>query len=152
MIHEVRIYDGQGNLKDVVQPVFDYETKAIGNVTKKECPECKKTTKLKGNQKFCTPDCAKANKTRKERARREERKRLEEAKPVVPCHLCGQPVTGGRRKYCGEICDQKARKIKAMNKQRKTQEIIKLKRAEWKNEQTQTANTGEERGIFATEN
>ena len=133
MIHEVRIYDGQGNLKDVVQPVFDYQTKAIGNVTKKECPECKKITKLKGNQKFCGADCAKANKARKEKARREERKRLEEAKPVVPCEICGEPVTGTRVKYCGEICDQKARKIKAMNKQQRTNEIIKLKREEMRN-------------------
>jgi len=133
MIHEVRIYDGQGNLKDVVHPVFDYQAKAIGNVTKKECPECKKITKLKGNQKFCGTDCAKANKARKEKARREERKRLAEAKPVVPCALCGQPVARMRKKYCGEVCDQKARKIKAMNKQKRTNEAIKIKREEMRN-------------------
>jgi len=136
LIHEVKIFDGDGNLKKIIQPVFDYEFKAMGNVTKKQCPECKKTTKLKGNQKFCGPDCARANKQRKEKARRAERKRLEAAKPIVPCELCGQPVTGMRKKYCGEVCDQRARKIKAMNKQQRINALIKIKREEISNDQS----------------
>ena len=136
MIHQVKIFDGDGNLKKIIQPVFDYEFKAMGNVTKKKCPECKKTTRLKGNQKFCSPDCASSNKQRKEKARRAERKRLEEAKPIVPCELCGSAVKGKRKKYCGEACDQRARKIKAMNKQQQTNELIKIKREELRHEES----------------
>jgi len=139
LIHEVKIFDGDGNLKKIIQPVFDYDFKAMGNVTKKQCPECKKTTKLKGNQKFCTAECARRHKQKKEKARRDERNRFKAAKPIVPCELCGQPVTGMRKKYCGEVCDQRARKIKAMNKQQRTNELIKIKREELQNEQTHIA-------------
>jgi hypothetical protein len=136
MLHEVRVYDGQGNLKKTIQPVFDYEAKAIGNKTKKSCAntKCGKTSNLKGNQRYCSPDCARDTKQRKEKARRAERKKLEEAKPVVPCEICGDPVKGTRKKYCSEDCDQKARRMKAMNKEARTREIIRLKRLELANE------------------
>ena len=52
-MHEVKIFDGNGNLKEIIQPVFDYDCKSLGRTRTKPCQECGKTAKLLGNQKFC---------------------------------------------------------------------------------------------------
>ncbi len=129
MIHEVRIFDGEGNLKDVVQPVFDYSFDSIGAVSMKVCPECKHQAELKGNQKFCSPDCSKKYKSRKDKAKRKAKKELEDAKPIVLCKVCGvEPVTGRRVLYCSDTCDHRARKIKAMSKDKAIKESLRIKR------------------------
>ena len=135
-MHEVRVFDGQGNLKEIIQPVFDYEAKAIGKTTNKKCPECKKISKFKGNQKFCGTDCARASKCRKEKAMRKEKKHLKMAKPIVPCEICEEPVTGTKIKYCSNVCDQKARKLKSKKKQEETNARIKIRREEIRHEES----------------
>ena len=131
MIHEVRIYDAEGNLKDVVEPVFDYSFDSIGGVSMKVCPECKQQAELRGNQKFCGPVCSKKNKSRKEKAKREEKRERDEAKPIVLCIVCGvKPVTGRRLIYCSDICDHRARKTKAMSNDEANKEILRLKRVQ----------------------
>ena len=142
MLHEVRVYDGQGNLKKIIKPKMNYEAKPIcGGKEKKVCAnqQCKKTTIMKGNQKYCHPNCAREEKLRLSKVIREAKKKFEKAKPIVPCGICEEPVTGTRIKYCSEVCDQKARKLKSKKKQEETNARIKIRREELKNEQTQTA-------------
>ena len=130
MIHEVRVFDGEGNLKEIIMPIFDYEAPAIGNSKKKKCPECKKEKMMKGNTKFCSATCSKTTKIRKEKARRAQRKREEALKPIVPCELCGKPVKGKRIKYCGAICDKKARQLKDMNNRDRISALLKIRKQE----------------------
>tara|TARA_R110000824_G_scaffold75134_4_gene190785 strand:+ start:1352 stop:1561 length:210 start_codon:yes stop_codon:yes gene_type:complete len=60
--------------------------------------------------------------------RREERAKERNARPVIPCEMCGDPIAKNRRKYCGKVCDNKARKIQAMAKHAVTAEILRNKR------------------------
>ena len=139
MIHEVKVFDGAGKLKEIIQPVFDYDNKAYGTTTTKICPECGKSSKQTGNQKYCSSVCGKAFKHRAEKIRRDNRNKAQAEKPPVPCEMCGKPVAKGRLKYCGKACDSKARKVKAMSKHAITKELINLKRQEIKNEQIANA-------------
>ncbi len=139
MIHEVRVYDANGKLKDRFTPVFDYEVKPIGSqakICKKQCPECKRTTRLKGNQRFCTVACRKANKARLNKQKGEKR---EATKPKVVCELCDNAVTGRRVKYCSWECGRKARKIKAVQKQIEITAQLKIRREELENEEHRQA-------------
>ena len=129
-MHEVRVYDGKGKLKEVLQPVFDYEGKSRGNTTNKPCQLCGKFAKLMGNQKFCTDTCAADHKSKMAKARRDNRKKEREARPVIPCEQCGEPVAPNRRKYCGKACDSKARKLIAMAKHARTAEILRTVKKE----------------------
>jgi hypothetical protein len=124
-VNQVKIYDGKGNLKKIIQPVFDYEGTSRGNTTNKPCRFCGKIANLLGTQKFCTVKCGELNKQAASKRKREEKNRLRAAKPSIPCQQCGEPVAPRRRKYCGKVCDSKARKLIAMAKHTRTAEIIK---------------------------
>ena len=129
-MNEVRVYDGEGKLKEIIQPVFDYEGKRPGKTTNKPCKLCGKFTKLMGNQKFCTEACAAKHKSQKAKLRREAFNREREARPIIYCEQCGEPAAPNRRKYCGKSCDSKARKIIAMAKHARTAEIIRTVKKE----------------------
>ncbi len=134
MIHEVRVYDKNGKLKDRFMPVFNYEPQTIGNQSMKTCPECGTKKLLKGNARFCSVACKKAHRTKRDKRLRAAAKLVREARPIVPCEVCGNPVTGKRVRYCGEICDKNGRKMKAMNKADAVKKLIKIRKAELENE------------------
>ncbi len=133
MIHEVRIFDGQGNLKKTVKPVFDYDAKKVGSFVEKQCVECGQIKRLKKSQKFCSPDCAKADRARRARIKKEEAEQMKADMPKLRCSICDKPIAGLRTKYCSDACDQKSRKIMAKAKQKRTNEAIQLKRKEMRN-------------------
>ena len=139
-MNEVRVFDGQGNLKEILQPVFDYETARPGKKMTKVCCECGKTSPCTGNQKYCSPECGKAHKHRVEKARRANQLKARESKPTVPCIICSKPVVDlAQRKYCSETCALNARRVNAMNKRTKTNELIKIKRQEAKAKKLENA-------------
>lgn len=130
-MHQIKIFDGKGRLKEIVQPVFDYETcQSRGRTSSKTCQHCGKSAKLLGNQKFCNAECKKEHKSKMAKARRENRSKEREARPVIPCEQCGKPVAPNRRKYCGKACDSKARKLIAMAKHARTAEILRTVKRE----------------------
>jgi len=129
-MHEVRVYDKKGKLKEILQPVFDYEGKSRGNTTNKPCQLCGKFAKLMGNQKFCTDACAAKHKAQRAKMRRDAFNRERDSRPIIPCEQCGKPIAPNRRKYCGKVCDSKARKLIAMAKHARTAEIIRTVKKE----------------------
>lgn len=130
MMHEVRVFDGNGKLKEIIQPVFDYENKPLGNKTMKTCPVCGKQKKMNGNAKFCSTPCSKKHISQREKKKRDEQNRLKAMKPTVPCELCGTPVTGRRVKYCGAECDKRARQLKDMNNRDRNNAILLARKKE----------------------
>jgi hypothetical protein len=129
-VHQVKVYDGKGNLKEIIHPEFDCEGKTLGRTRNRPCELCGKFAKLQGNQKFCTSTCAADHKSKMAKARRENRKKEREARPIIPCEQCGEPVAPNRRKYCGKACDSKARKLIAMAKHARTAEILRTVKKE----------------------
>jgi hypothetical protein len=139
MMHEVKIFDGKGNLIEIIQPVFNYDCNKLGRTRNKACGVCGKYSELSGNQKFCGATCAGKHKRKRSKLKREANKKAREARPAIPCEVCGKPVAAGRYKYCGKVCDNKVRKLNALAKQAKTAEIIKFKRQEIRNDKIASA-------------
>ena len=133
-MHEVKIFDGQGNLIEIIQPVFNYDCNKLGRTKSMACGVCGEYSELSGNQKFCGSTCAGKHKRKMAKIKRDASKKAREARPVIPCEMCGKPVASNRRKYCGKVCDNKVRKLNAMAKHAKTAELIRIKRQEIKND------------------
>ena len=138
-MHEVKIFDGKGNLIEIIQPVFNYDCNKLGRTKSRACGVCGKYSELSGNQKFCGTTCAGKHKRKMAKLKRDASKKAREARPTIPCEMCGKPVASNRRKYCGKVCDNKVRKLNAMAKHAKTAELIKLKRQEIRNDKTANA-------------
>lgn len=103
MINEVRIYDGEGNLKATVMPEL-----AFDNMKKFQPHLCKNTGcgETTTNRHYCSQPCRVAVKMRKEKAKRAEKKRLEALKPKRLCSNegCEVVLDSSKKKFCTKKC------------------------------------------------
>jgi|21_taG_2_1085346.scaffolds.fasta_scaffold23464_4 predicted nucleic acid-binding Zn ribbon protein len=118
MLGEVRIYDGEGNLKKIVNPFIDYSSKNLkGNSKLHKCFnfKCRKKTKRK---KYCSDDCKKEAMQIRQQRERKERESAKAKKPALFCvnKECGKKLRLNRKKYCSEKCELVLRKIKDRKK------------------------------------
>jgi len=67
MIHEVRVFDGKGNLLRVEQPIFDYNPKQTKKFLAHPCPGCKEKTTKKAYCHTCLRDREKKTRHQEEK-------------------------------------------------------------------------------------
>ena len=74
-LHEVRVYDGQGNLKESFVPVVNYEGGDKIKYPSHKCTNisCETMTTKRGT---CGPDCSKENKRLKSKSYKATQRRL----------------------------------------------------------------------------
>lgn len=129
MIHEVRVFDGEGNLKEIIQPVFNYDPKPVKEFQEHKCKSsgCENMTKKKN---YCSEACRKKSSRKRELRRRAEENSLKE---TLYCQLCNAVLKSPRRKYCSPACDKKAARAKWEKSNEKIKQILMEKKKEIKN-------------------
>jgi len=103
MKNEVRIYDGQGRLKAVIQPEL-----VLNNIRKFDphicrSPKCNETTT---NRHYCGEKCRAAHRYKQKKLKLAEKQRLEEARPKRHCTNkgCDKVLAPRRVKFCSKVC------------------------------------------------
>lgn len=112
MLGEVKIFDGQGNLKEIVQPVFNYECAPVRKYLAHECfnKKCHIVTQRKF---FCSSTCAELVKEARKKTRRADRQAEKADRPTRPCQICGEPTP--RLKNCSTQCMEIANRARSMS-------------------------------------
>ena len=136
MIHEVRVFDGQGNLKEVITE-FDCEPTNIKKYQEHVCnnSQCQELTTRKN---YCSTKCADfvgSEKVRKKREAREEERRN---RPQKYCVTCDSPLIGQQKKFCTAECGYENRKMI----QNKLDEQIRINNKKKKGEINASRRTG----------
>ena len=116
LVPEIKVFDGQGNLKEIIQPVFNYECEPLRKYAPHECQykECQIITKRRF---FCSTACAEKVKEGRKKARRENRKAEKTGKPTRPCQICEKPTA--RLKNCSTRCLEIANRARSMSAKKK---------------------------------
>jgi len=112
MINEVRIYDGHGNLKEIVLPVLTSEPLNKKKFQPHECrnSKCKETTTKKN---YCSSECMREVMRRRDRIKRAEAKAK---RPKKFCVICKKTELVGKSvKYCSDPCRLLGAKLKHTN-------------------------------------
>lgn len=103
MINEVRVFDGEGNLKATVIPelVFD-------NMKKFQSHSCRNSSckNMTTNRHYCTQACRFEVQKRQAEEKRIARKKMEELKPKRPCtnEGCEKKLEQRQSKFCSRKC------------------------------------------------
>lgn len=124
MISEVRIYDGEGNLKETVIPELLFDNMKKFQSHKCSNKGCKKKTT---NRHYCSPACRVAVKMRKEKAKRVEKKRLDELKPKRTCANkgCKKLLDSSKKQYCEKKCAREATRANSVIRETNQKKILK---------------------------
>ena len=124
MINEVRIFDGDGNLKGTVMPELIFD-----NMKKFQPHICRHTPcgEITTNRHYCSEACRTAVKRKKEKAKIAEKKRLYELQPKRICKLdgCDVVLTSNRKKYCTKKCARKANEGQRIKKAEEVKEKLR---------------------------
>ena len=128
---QIRVYDGKGNLKKVVEPVFDYSPMKS---PRKKYPEhechasgCNVLTTKKS---YCSKKCQTEVTKKRERNKRAEKKAL---RPKVYCAVCDAELAPRRPVYCSDSCSDIGTKIKMKEASERNKKTIKKRKKEEKN-------------------
>ena len=103
MINEVRVYDGQGQLKKTVKPQLDFD-----NIKKFKPHGCRRPSclSLTTNRHYCSDKCRSTHRelreNRKREEKREKRARLKDRYCSVPG--CNAVLSTRRTNYCSKKC------------------------------------------------
>ena len=135
MRNEVRIYDGQGRLKAVVQPQL-----VLSNKIKKfdphicRSPRCNETTT---NRHYCGETCRAAHRYLQRKAKLAEKQRLEDAKPKRYCqnYGCSNVLVARRIKFCSKTCCNLAVRKRLREREIEKKEKLKKLKAKLQREQ-----------------
>lgn len=128
MINEVRIYDGQGRLKAVVQPQLVLSNK-IKSFDPHICrsPRCNETTT---NRHYCGERCRATHRYLRKKANLAEKQKLEDARPKRYCTNkgCNKALTARRLKFCSKVCCNEAVRKRLRGREiEKKEKLKKLK-------------------------
>ena len=113
MLGQVKVFDGNGNLKEVIQPFPNYEAHPRLKTLEHKCPRtgCGKLTKRKV---YCSKDCAAEMKRVKTEANKIKyagnRLAAKIVKAEIPCRVCGTIIASNRSVYCKPKCRDEAGK------------------------------------------
>ena len=107
MLGQVKVFDGKGNLKKIIQPVQDYETKTMRTVESHPCPICSTETT---RPKFCSKDCAEKQKKIFNKKKSNASKAARPPAIERPCCICRKLTI--RPKYCSNDCSVMAIRMK----------------------------------------
>ena len=128
MDNSVRIYNADMKLVAVVQPELTFDT------MKKFQPHICRNGKcgaITTNRHYCTAECRVAFRSKKEKVKRIEAKRVEELRPKKECtnEGCKEKLEKSKQKFCSSKCADEAgigmRREKAEISKRKLKEIRK---------------------------
>lgn len=116
MINDVRIYDGQGRLKATIKPELVLNPHGFAKKFEPHIcrsPRCYETTT---NRHYCSDRCRKSHRYLQKKAKNQEKKRLEQARPKRHCtnRGCNKVLTARRPKFCSKVCcaDSVRRRLK----------------------------------------
>ena len=125
MINEIRIYDGQGRLKETIKPEL-----VFNNIIKKfdphscRSPRCKENTT---NRHYCSDTCRSSHRYLQKKAKNEEKKRLEEARPKRHCtnRGCNKVLTPRRVKFCSKVCCNESVRRRLKKRELENRKLLK---------------------------
>jgi len=116
LIPEIKVFDGQGNLKEIIQPVFDYKFAPLRKYAPHECAY-KKCQIITERKFFCSPACSEKVQEARKKTRREVRKVKREGEPKRPCEVCKKPTA--RLKNCSTRCLEIANRARSMSEKKR---------------------------------
>lgn len=103
MINEVRIFDGEGNLKETVIPELFFD-----NMKKFQSHSCRNSscTNMTTNRHYCTQACRIELQKRQAEEKRIARKKMEALKPKRLCSNegCEVVLDSSKKKFCSRKC------------------------------------------------
>lgn len=111
MLGQVKVFDGKGNLKKIIQPVASYEVNPMCKAREHQCPRpgCGKLTKLKV---YCSKDCSTEMKRIKAQINKKKyadnRIAAKALKAGTACRVCGTIIASNRSVYCKQECRNEA--------------------------------------------
>ena len=127
---QIRVYDGQGNLKKVVEPVFDYDS--MKSPRKKhpehEC-DASGCTVLTTKKNYCSKKCQTEVMKKREKNKRAEKNA---SRPKVLCAVCDAELVPRRSVYCSDSCSVIGTKIKMKEASERNKKKLKRKRGKLK--------------------
>tara|TARA_R100001594_G_C3973928_1_gene248447 strand:- start:138 stop:530 length:393 start_codon:yes stop_codon:yes gene_type:complete len=122
-MNEVRVYDGNGNLKQVITS-FELVTQPIRKkFSEHEC-KASRCKNLTTNKNYCSSKCQQEVYRKKELNRRAEVNAL---RPKLKCEVCEEPIEHPRKKYCGRECRLEGQRIQSIRIREKNRKL-KLER------------------------
>lgn len=107
MLGQVKVFDGNGKLKEIIQPVIDYELKTCRKVPAHPCPICGTVTI---RPKFCGKKCADEQRAASNKKKTKAETSARAPRSKQPCCICKKITT--RPKYCSPGCSVTAIRMK----------------------------------------